>query len=76
MRQSVAGLAGVALRDVDAHKSAKAKDLVGRDFSQTPDIVTRDFRRVQWDVEAEKVVGDAEAQALVTTAYRAPWKLA
>ena len=39
-------------------------------------IAFRARRRVQWDVEAEKVVGDPEAQALVTKAYRAPWKLA
>ncbi|MBK5295866.1 MAG: Gfo/Idh/MocA family oxidoreductase [Vicinamibacteria bacterium] len=39
-------------------------------------IAFRTKRRVQWDVDAEKVVGDPEAQALVTKAYRAPWKLA
>jgi predicted dehydrogenase len=32
-------------------------------------------RRIQWDVENEKVIGDPEAQALVTRSYRAPWKL-
>jgi hypothetical protein len=31
---------------------------------------------VQWDVDAEQVVGDPEAQASVTKAYGAPWKLA
>jgi predicted dehydrogenase len=39
-------------------------------------IAFRTKRRVQWDVDGEKVVGDADAQALVTTPYRAPWKLA
>ena len=39
-------------------------------------IAFRSKRRVQWDVDAEKVVGDPEAQALVTKAYRPPWKLA
>ena len=39
-------------------------------------IAFRSKRRVQWDVDAEKVVGDPEAQSLVTKAYRAPWKLA
>jgi hypothetical protein len=39
-------------------------------------IAFRSKRRVQWDVEAERVVGDAAAQALVTKAYRAPWTLA
>ena len=38
-------------------------------------IAFRTKRRVQWDVEGEKVVGDAEAQALVTKPYRAPWRL-
>jgi hypothetical protein len=32
-------------------------------------------RRVQWDVEGERVVGDAEAQKLVSPTYRAPWVL-
>src|SRR5262245_22962348 len=36
----------IALCDVDDAQSAKARDLVSRDFSQTPDLVTRDFRRV------------------------------
>ena len=39
-------------------------------------IAFRTGRRVAWDVEKEQVVGDAEAQALVTKEYRAPWKLA
>jgi len=38
-------------------------------------IAFRTKRRVQWDVDGEKVVGDAEAQALVTKPYRAPWRL-
>jgi predicted dehydrogenase len=32
-------------------------------------------RRVDWDVEGEKVIGDPEAQKLVTREYRAPWSL-
>jgi predicted dehydrogenase len=32
-------------------------------------------RRVAWDVENERVIGDAEAQALVRPTYRAPWVL-
>lgn len=39
-------------------------------------ISFRSKRRVQWDVEKEAVVGDPEAQALVSKKYRAPWKLA
>jgi predicted dehydrogenase len=38
-------------------------------------IAFRLRRRVNWDVRNEKVVGDAEAQALVMKEYRAPWKL-
>jgi hypothetical protein len=32
-------------------------------------------RRVDWNVENEKVVNDPEAQKLVTREYRAPWTL-
>jgi hypothetical protein len=32
-------------------------------------------RKIQWDGENDKVVGDPEAQALVSKPYRAPWKL-
>jgi predicted dehydrogenase len=38
-------------------------------------IAFRAKRRIQWDVEGEKVVGDPEAQAMVDKPYRAPWKL-
>jgi predicted dehydrogenase len=38
-------------------------------------IAQRLGRLVQWDVEHEKVIGDAEAQKYVTREYRAPWKL-
>ena len=38
-------------------------------------IAFRVGRRVQWDIEKEQVVGDPEAQKLVTKPYRAPWKL-
>jgi len=32
-------------------------------------------RKVQWDNELEQIVGDDEANALVTKKYRSPWKL-
>jgi Oxidoreductase family, C-terminal alpha/beta domain len=32
-------------------------------------------RKLEWDVANEKIVGDAEASALLTRPYRAPWKL-
>jgi predicted dehydrogenase len=38
-------------------------------------IAYRLGRRVAWDVAGEKMIGDAEAQALVTRPYRAPWAL-
>jgi len=39
-------------------------------------IALRTGRRIQWDDSAEKIVGDKEAQKLVTRRYRKPWKLA
>ena len=38
-------------------------------------IAFRTGRRVQWDVAEEQIVGDAEAQKLVTRPYRGPWAL-
>jgi predicted dehydrogenase len=38
-------------------------------------IAFRLNRRVQWDVEQERFVGDEEAQRLVMPQYRAPWAL-
>jgi predicted dehydrogenase len=38
-------------------------------------IAFRLGRRVAWDVGGERVTGDAEAQAMVTRPYRAPWSL-
>jgi predicted dehydrogenase len=39
-------------------------------------IAQRLGRQVKWDVERERIIGDAEAQAYVAREYRAPWKLA
>jgi hypothetical protein len=39
-------------------------------------IAYRLRRRVNWDVDGEKVIGDPEAQALLLKPYRAPWSLA
>ena len=33
-------------------------------------------RKIQWDVEQEKIVNDADASGLLTRPYRDPWKLA
>jgi predicted dehydrogenase len=38
-------------------------------------IAFRLNRRVQWDVDGERFVGDEDAQKLVMPAYRAPWAL-
>lgn len=38
-------------------------------------IAVRLRRYVRWDAAKEKVIGDAEAQALVGRAYRKPWSL-
>ena len=38
-------------------------------------IALRTGRRIVWDPAGESVVGDADANQLVTVPYRAPWKL-
>ena len=38
-------------------------------------IAFRLGRRVDWDVEKERVIGDSEAQKYVKKKYRPPWKL-
>jgi len=38
-------------------------------------IAFRLRRRVNWDVEGERVAGDEEAQATVIAPYREPWSL-
>jgi hypothetical protein len=32
-------------------------------------------RMIRWDVEREAVIGDPEAQKMVSRPYRVPWKL-
>ena len=38
-------------------------------------IALRSGRKIQWDHQQERVIGDAEADRLVGVNYRAPWKL-
>ena len=33
-------------------------------------------RKLEWDVAAEKIIGDGEGSALLTRPYRAPYSLA
>jgi predicted dehydrogenase len=33
-------------------------------------------RKIKWDAQKEKIIGDAEASKLLTRGYRAPWHLA
>ena len=38
-------------------------------------IAFRTGRRIAWDAAREQVIGDADAQKLVTKPYRGPWSL-
>jgi hypothetical protein len=38
-------------------------------------IAFRLGRQIRWDVDKERMINDSDAQAFVTRAYRAPWKL-
>jgi predicted dehydrogenase len=44
----------VALCDVDDNQSAQTRDRIAKEFSQTPELVTRDFRRIldRQDIDA------------------------
>ncbi|NLS96241.1 MAG: Gfo/Idh/MocA family oxidoreductase [Planctomycetaceae bacterium] len=48
-------------------------------FSTNPghlmNIAWKTGRKIRWDADKEQVLDDAEANALVTKPYRAPWKL-
>jgi predicted dehydrogenase len=39
------------------------------------DIAVRTGRRIQWDPEAERIVGDEAANRMLSRAMRAPWRL-
>ena len=42
---------------------------------QLSDIAMRVGRKVKWDPEKEKIVGDAEASRMLTRPMRSPWRL-
>jgi len=39
------------------------------------DIALKVGRKIHWDAKAERIVGDKEADSLVTPDYRRPWSL-
>ena len=52
---------------------------VGRHHSANPghlmNIAWKVGRQIRWDAGREEVIGDSEANALITKPYRSPWKL-
>ena len=32
-------------------------------------------KKINWDAQHEKIIGDADASKLLTRPYRAPWKM-
>jgi hypothetical protein len=38
-------------------------------------IAFRAGRKIRWDAEKEEIIGDAEASAMMSKRYRAPWSL-
>ncbi|HUR20847.1 MAG TPA: hypothetical protein VMZ90_08585, partial [Vicinamibacterales bacterium] len=66
------------LECVDSRKRPRSDVEIGHNSMiacHLGNIAFRTGRRIEWDVEKERIVGDAEAQKLVTRPYRAPWAL-
>lgn len=70
--------AAVFLRNVQA-RSRPLADVEEGHHASNPghllNIAWRVGRKIRWDGEKEQVIGDDEANTLVTRTYRAPWKL-
>lgn len=58
----------LTLCDVEYHRNVHMALNLGH-------IALEAGRRIQWDAEKSEVIGDREANALVTPEYRAPWSL-
>jgi len=63
---------------VKSRKLPSADILTGHRSSvpgELANISYRVGRKIHWDVETEKVIGDPEADALCLKPYRKPWSL-
>lgn len=70
--------AEVFLKNVREHKVPFANAETGHYASNVGHLMNVSWlvgRRIRWDGAKDQVIGDAEANALVTKPYRAPWKL-
>jgi len=76
--QSLAAHAQVFLDCIRQGKRSPA-DVEGGHYSSNPghllNIAWRTGRKIRWDAENEQIIGDPEANELVTKKYRPPWKL-
>lgn len=68
IRIGLIGCGGMGVYDVEiGHNSMIACHL--------GNLAQRLGRMVKWDVDKEQVIGDPEAQKMLSRAYRAPWAL-
>jgi hypothetical protein len=76
--ESLKAHARVFLDSIRSRKLPPAEVEVGH-YATNPghlmNIAWRVGRKIRWDPDKEEVLDDAEANALVTKKYRAPWKL-
>ncbi len=70
--------AAVFIRNVRSHTKPFADVEAGHHASNPGhlmNIAWKVGRKIRWDGDAERVIDDPEADALVTKEYRAPWSL-